>query len=710
MKQRIPLCLAAAWLAVGPAPADAVSTQYWIDDLATDFVLGDATDVSVTSEGSLRLAPRTEVVAEPEVPYVWDVVQGPGKAVYLGTGDDGWVLRVRDGKTDNFFQCAALEVLALESSGGTLWAGTAPEGFVYQVNEAGEGTILFDAEEEYVWDLLLGPDGFLYAAVGPGAAVYRIDRESGKAEKFVEIEDNHVVCLAFDEAGRLLFGTEGRGLVGRVDKDGRVRVLHDCPQGEVGAVLAGPDGVVWAAAAATAELRERATPDKNGDGTGIDDPYTFDFTTPATGNGVLYRIDDQGNAVRFWESGQGTIFDLSFAGNGEVLAATGDEGALFSVDANGEATLLLDAQEDQVVALLRSGAEHWLATANPSRLIRMGDDLASEGTYESRVIDARRVSNWGRLDWTGDSARGKVAFDVRTGSTDEPDKTWTDWHGLDDDGRIEEDASRYLQWRARLKGGGRNTPTVRRVRVSSLQRNLPPILADVEVVPAGNRFYDEVPEVRPRPLYQALPDGVKVQYSFDMGGDEALPPERRAPWTAGMRQVRWDAIDPNEDGLLFDLAFRREDETVWKEFAEEVDGKNWTFNSRGVPDGEYRIRVTASDKPGNPTGGLEVSRVSEVFIVDNTSPDFRNLEHRRRGESVQITGRVEDAASDIVRLEYSVNGGDWKDNLPTDGIFDSRAEDMDVTVEAPGGAEHSILLRGTDLAGNLRTTRVLVRP
>ncbi len=77
---------------------------------------------------------------------------------------------------------------------------------------------------------------------------------------------------------------------------------------------------------------------------------------------------------------------------------------------------------------------------------------------------------------------------------------------------------------------------------------------------------------------------------------------------------------------------------------------------------------------------------------------------------VRITGQVRDKDSDIVRLEYSVNGGDWKDGVPTDGIFDSRTEDLDVTVEAPDGAEHSILLRGTDLAGNLRTTRVLVRP
>jgi hypothetical protein len=97
-------------------------------------------------------------------------------------------------------------------------------------------------------------------------------------------------------------------------------------------------------------------------------------------------------------------------------------------------------------------------------------------------------------------------------------------------------------------------------------------------------------------------------------------------------------------------------------------------------------------------------------VVDNTAPDFQDVKHRRRGDELQITGQVRDESSDIVRLEHSVNGGDWKDDMPTDGIFDSRTENLDVTVEAPDGAEHSILLRGTDLAGNLRTTRVLVHP
>ncbi len=711
MTQFRPAALAALASMLLVAPAWSVAPKYWIHDTATEWLEGEAERVSITSDGSLVLAPKLEVLAEPEVPYLWDVAAGDGQW-FVGAGDGGWVLRVRGGKAEEYFECAALEVLSVETEpGGVVWAGTAPDGFVYRVDGPGEGEILVDLEESYVWDLRLGPDGKLYAAAGPGAVVYRIDPRSGDAERFVEIEDNHAVCLDFDADGRLLIGTEGRGLVVRADREGTPRVLHDCPQGEVSSVMAGADGVVWAAAAAPSDSREQASPDSNGDGTGLeqhdDIDYSFEFTPPGAGDGVLYRIDADGNAVRFWESGQGTIFDLAMTDEGDVLAVTGEEGAIFRVHDRGDATLVLDAEEDLVVAVVKDGDAFVAATANPARLLRLEDSPGSEGTYRSEVLDARYVSRWGRLEWEADGGGSVQAF-VRRGNTDEPDGTWSDWRKLDGDGAIGGERARSLQWRLDLKGDERLR--VRRVRASSLENNLAPILSSVDVIPAGNRFYDEIPEIRPRPLYQALPGGVKVQYQFDLGGEEDFPPETRAPWTQGMRQIRWEALDPNGDPLRYELFFRREDERDWKRFAEDVEGTNWTFNSRGVPDGEYRVRVIASDGETNPEDERSVDRQSEVFIVDNSSPTFADVEPRREGDRVRVTGVLLDEWSDVVRLESSVNGEDWEDHRPADGIFDSGHERLDVSVSAPAGRESSILLRGTDLAGNLGTTRVLIRP
>jgi hypothetical protein len=708
-------------LVAAACPAWAVSPKYWIHDTAEELFQGEAEGVSIGSEGTLRLAPEVEKLASPEVPYVWDVAAAPdGESAFLGTGDDGWILRVRDGRTEPYFQCAAFEVLSLAvGPDGALYAGTAPEGLVFRVQSDSTARVLFDAEESYVWDLAFGPDGRLYAAVGPDGAVHRIDPASGEAERFFSTTDHHVVCLAFGDDGALYLGTEGRGLVVRVDRDGKARVLHDCPQGEVGAVLPGEDGAVWAAAASPAEVREDARRENSEQADGKrreeeDDEFpgefVFEVTAPGAADAVLYRIDERGNAQRVWSSGQAAIFDLAQGTDGTVLCATGEEGAVFAVRADGRATLLVDAPEDQVVSLvgLGEGRGFLCGTANPSGVFRISDGPAARGTYTSEVLDAQRVARWGRLEWTG---TGSARFAVRTGNTDEPDDTWSAWkEGLEGASiPLELESARYFQWRVTLARGG-DGPEVQRVRVSSLENNVPPIVARAEVVPSGTRYYDEVPELRPRPLYQELPGGVSVEYQLEQGGPGKLPAEQRAPWTQGLRQIRWEAVDPNGDELVFDLAFRREDETRWKVFAEDVEGVNYTFNGNGVPDGAYRIRLTASDRRGNPGDERTTSLETEVFLVDNTAPGFEDLQHRRDGGEVHITGRIVDATSDVIRLEYSVNGEDWVDRAPADGIFDSRTEGIDVEVGASPGEEHSVILRGTDNAGNLGATRVLIRP
>ena len=303
----------------------------------------------------------------------------------------------------------------LAGEDGTVYAGTAPEGFVYRIDANGAGDILFDAEELYVWDLAMGPDGMIYAAVGPDGAVYRIDPESGESSRFYETSDHHVVCLAFDEAGNLLLGTEGRGLVVRVAPDGTARVLHDCPESEVGAVLPGRDGEVWAAAAAAAPVREEATrPDESPDGTDLENnlpiEYTFEITPSTAGDGVLYRIDAEGNAFVFWESGQAAIFDLAWSESGTILATTGEEGALYELDDSGRPSLLHAADEIQVVSIEPAGGpgDGWvLATANPSRVVRASAGFGIERDVHVRGAGRPSSRPVGADGMDGARARGE---------------------------------------------------------------------------------------------------------------------------------------------------------------------------------------------------------------------------------------------------------------------------------------------------------------
>ena len=66
-----------------------------------------------------------------------------------------------------------------------------------------------------------------------------------------------------------------------------------------------------------------------------------------------------------------------------------------------------------------------------------------------------------------------------------------------------------------------------------------------------------------------------------------------------------------------------------------------------------------------------------------------------------------DDSSLIRKAEYSVDGGTWQDIHPTDGINDEKEESYEVSLDGltPPGP-HVVVVRATDLLGNVATARV----
>ena len=69
--------------------------------------------------------------------------------------------------------------------------------------------------------------------------------------------------------------------------------------------------------------------------------------------------------------------------------------------------------------------------------------------------------------------------------------------------------------------------------------------------------------------------------------------------------------------------------------------------------------------------------------------------------------RVRDDASIVRKTEYSVDGGKWQEVHPSDGINDSRDESYEFAVgELTGPGPHVVVVRASDLLGNVSTGRV----
>ena len=72
-----------------------------------------------------------------------------------------------------------------------------------------------------------------------------------------------------------------------------------------------------------------------------------------------------------------------------------------------------------------------------------------------------------------------------------------------------------------------------------------------------------------------------------------------------------------------------------------------------------------------------------------------------------VSGIATDADSRIAKIEYSVDGSDWKQVFPDDGIFDSLQErfHFDVVDVPPG--EHAITIRASDSQRNVSAGKIL---
>jgi hypothetical protein len=171
------------------------------------------------------------------------------------------------------------------------------------------------------------------------------------------------------------------------------------------------------------------------------------------------------------------------------------------------------------------------------------------------------------------------------------------------------------------------------------------------------------------------------------------------------------ATDPNGDALEYAVYFRKVGHKVWIKAAEKQKKPVYPWDTLGVGDGVYEVRVVASDEQANaPAAALTAARISRPVIVDNCPPEVTDLLVTPSGKGkVSLSGKVADATSRIKEIEYSVNTNDeWTVVLPADGICDAQKESFSATVEDLKAGTHRIAVRVTDEFDNTGYTSVEV--
>ena len=712
---------------------------FWQTATQADFLRGDVENLSIDQHGRLMLGPEVRRIHETGAPFVWTLLPGPDDSVFLGTGNEGKVVRVdRNGTGTVFFDSAEMEVHALApAADGGLYVGTSPDGRVYRVDAKGTATPFFDPEDKYIWSLAVDGKGTVYAATGDKGVVYRIAPD-GTGTPFFTTKTTHAISLAFDRSGNLVIGTGAPGRVFRVNAEGRGFLVLDTQYQEIRALRFDAKGVMYAAAQSARPSQggdvpapmtpeptpPAATPSVSSEITSIaiiDVPVsagspssTMTSSDPRSPTGAVFRVLPDGLWDLLWESRDDSPYDLAIENDGSLLVATGGKGKIFRLSGEPtQATLLTRVTAQQAVTLHRTGNRTMIAASNPGELLALSSERAVRGTFESDVKDARVVSTWGTIAWRATTPPGtRVEVQTRSGNTRTPDDAWSEWSTTYADAngsRITSPNARYLQWRAILSGKG-ETPILTSITAAYLQRNIRPEVASITVHPPGVVFQKPFSSGETEIAgFDADTVERRVANATSPTATAGAPSLGRRTYQKGLQTFIWKADDDNRDDLTYEVLYRREGETSWKTLARDLTDTILVWDTSSAPNGAYVIKVVASDRKSNPTDtALKGERESASFDVDNSAPMVTLGTTKRDAGSIVVPFDARDADSVITRVEYSVDSQPWQSAFPQDGILDGRREQFVLRLDSVL-AGRTLVVRATDAMNNVGTGEVVLK-
>ena len=690
-----------------------------------DFLKGTFKGVALSSDGRLIQAPEIKLVFDTAQPFIYSLQVDQHGNILAGTGSEGKLYRVTpDGQGSELadFEQSGVHALAVHPSGEIL-AGTAPDGKVYRISASGSVSIFFDPEEKYIWDLTLDPAGTLFVATGPRGRIFRVDKQ-GRGKIFYDSREEHIVDLAWDAEGNLLAGSSPAGLLIRLNQSGKPFVLFDSSMAEVRAINTDRYGNIYAVGISFSKTPSQTSTEPKPPpaspkpaNPGAEETVTIEGIRKGS-KLELFRVDRDNLVDVLYSADSQTVFDLLVRQNGEVLMGTGHQGRLLSITEARLKKVLGETPDEQVTRLVGARDRITLATSNLGKVYRLSREPGTTGTYESDVLDAGVVSDWGRIRWhvtnpTGDG----IGFSTRSGNTGKPDDTWSEWTGVGNSATgspVNSPAARYLQWMIKFSSPGESTALLSErngidsVEVSYLQKNVSPQITSVSIHAPGRAFVEAPAASQVNAAlggpdnshFRSLPPGIR-----NLKRAPSVPP--REIYTPASRSVTWKATDSNGDDLAFDIHLRAQGDATWTLLKKDWEETFYTMDGASVPDGVYTFRIVVSDGLSNPPDqALQTEMISKPFTVANHPPALEIGRPRVSGDVATFQVTAQTRASSVFQLEYSLDGRAWVITWPADGIADSENETYEIEIGSLSQGSHGLLIRVIDSVGNLGTGKI----
>ena len=178
-------------------------------------------------------------------------------------------------------------------------------------------TQIAETSAPFLWTVLAGRDGIMWAGTGNEGQVLKIARD-GKTSTFFDASEMEVHALAPAPNGGLYVGTSPEGKIYQVAADGTSKTFFDPEDKYIWALATAADGAVFAA-------------------------------TGEKGN--IYRITPDGKGSLFYKTNTTNVVSLAIDKSGNLLAGTESPGRIFRIDKDAKAFVLLDSSFKEIHAL-----------------------------------------------------------------------------------------------------------------------------------------------------------------------------------------------------------------------------------------------------------------------------------------------------------------------------------------------------------------------